>query len=194
VSPITAQRIQEVALRLFAEKGYDATTLSEIASIIGIKKPSIYAHFPGKMELFLEIVKSVAHDYQMCWTDALEQAGGLPADKQLEIIFFTISNHYLNNRDKLSFLVRLWLFPPSECSGDSLLALDKFNKTLLDKTAAIFKKGITDKLFGDHSPEDMAQAYFCMLDGYLARVIRYPDFDYESAVSLMWKSFSLGQK
>ncbi|MBP2651685.1 MAG: TetR family transcriptional regulator [Firmicutes bacterium] len=186
---MTAQKIQQVALKLFAEKGYDATALSEIATKTGIKKPSIYAHFPGKMELFLAIVKNISHDYQACWTDALEQSVNLPADKQLELIFFAVGNHYINSRDKLSFLVRLWLFPPADCATEALDSLHRHNEVILNKVTVIFQQGIKDKIFAPQSPSDMAQAYFCMLDGYLARVIRYPNFDYKRAISLIWQSF-----
>ena len=51
-----AQRILEVAQKLFAIKGYEGTSLSEIAEGTGIKKPSIYAHFSSKEEIFLRVL------------------------------------------------------------------------------------------------------------------------------------------
>ncbi|MBC8830133.1 helix-turn-helix transcriptional regulator, partial [Escherichia coli] len=52
---MTKKLIKEVALTLFAEKGYDGTALSEIAKAVGIKTPSLYAHFASKEALFLEV-------------------------------------------------------------------------------------------------------------------------------------------
>lgn len=52
---MTAYRIQEAAFARFAAQGFDATTLAEIAGDVGIKKPSIYAHFSGKQALFLNL-------------------------------------------------------------------------------------------------------------------------------------------
>jgi len=178
-------------LKLFAEKGYDATTLANIATIIGIKKPSIYAHYPSKMNLFLVIVQGVIDDYRTCWFAALEKSATLPADERLDCIFFSVSNYFINNRDKLAFLVRLWLFPPADCSTDALLALDELTEELIIKIAAIFQQGMDDHIFFHESPEEMAHAYFCVLDGYLARVIRHPDFDYKKALSTIWKPFML---
>lgn len=40
------------AMRLFWEKGYDATSLAELASVMGITKPSLYAAFKDKENLF----------------------------------------------------------------------------------------------------------------------------------------------
>src|ERR671928_2106576 len=48
---VTRTRIQEVALALFATRGYDATSLQEIASALDVTKAALYYHFPSKSEL-----------------------------------------------------------------------------------------------------------------------------------------------
>jgi AcrR family transcriptional regulator len=47
----TRAAIQQVALELFTKKGYDATSLREIADELGIQKPSLYYHFKGKEDI-----------------------------------------------------------------------------------------------------------------------------------------------
>ncbi|MEU4195445.1 helix-turn-helix domain-containing protein [Kribbella sp. NPDC026611] len=49
--PGTRAAIQRVALELFTRKGYEATTLREIADELGIQKPSLYYHFKGKADI-----------------------------------------------------------------------------------------------------------------------------------------------
>lgn len=44
----THDQILVVALRLFAEKGYDATSMREIAEELGLSKPALYYHFDSK--------------------------------------------------------------------------------------------------------------------------------------------------
>ncbi len=51
----TRQRIIEGALRLFAEKGVDATSIRDIASSAAISEPAIYRHFRSKEDLVWEI-------------------------------------------------------------------------------------------------------------------------------------------
>jgi AcrR family transcriptional regulator len=50
-SNVTRTRIQVVALALFATRGYDATSLQEIASALDVTKAALYYHFPSKAAL-----------------------------------------------------------------------------------------------------------------------------------------------
>jgi AcrR family transcriptional regulator len=53
----TRVRILETAQRLFAERGYDATSLREIAEAVGITKAAVYYHYPAKEHLLLELTR-----------------------------------------------------------------------------------------------------------------------------------------
>src|SRR2546430_3825807 len=48
---VTRTRIQDVALALFRTRGYDATSLQEIAAALDVTKAALYYHFPSKAEL-----------------------------------------------------------------------------------------------------------------------------------------------
>lgn len=52
----TRQRILDVSARLFAERGYDRTTVRDIASELGISNPSLYYHFESKEAILLELL------------------------------------------------------------------------------------------------------------------------------------------
>ena len=55
----TRARIQAVALELFAEQGYDKTSLREIAERLDVTKAALYYHFKSKED----IVSSLVEDY-----------------------------------------------------------------------------------------------------------------------------------
>ena len=55
----TRGRIQHVALELFAEHGYERTSLREIAGRLGVTKAALYYHFKSKED----IVRSFTEDY-----------------------------------------------------------------------------------------------------------------------------------
>jgi AcrR family transcriptional regulator len=54
----TRGRIAQAALRLFGEKGYDATGVAEICSTAEVSKGAFYHHFPTKQQLFVELLES----------------------------------------------------------------------------------------------------------------------------------------
>ena len=51
----TRQRIQDVALGLFAEQGYEKTSLREIAEHLDVTKAALYYHFKTKEEILVSI-------------------------------------------------------------------------------------------------------------------------------------------
>jgi AcrR family transcriptional regulator len=56
----TRERIQAIALELFAEQGYEKTSLREIAERLGVTKAALYYHFKSKED----IVRSFVEDYR----------------------------------------------------------------------------------------------------------------------------------
>jgi AcrR family transcriptional regulator len=52
----TRTRIEQTAMRLFAEKGYDSTGVAEICQSADVSKGAFYHHFPSKQELFLGLL------------------------------------------------------------------------------------------------------------------------------------------
>jgi AcrR family transcriptional regulator len=56
----TRERIQSIALELFAEQGYEKTSLREIAERLGVTKAALYYHFKSKED----IVRSFVEDYR----------------------------------------------------------------------------------------------------------------------------------
>jgi len=53
----TKERIFEAAIDLFAQNGFDATSMREIAEAVGIKKASLYSHYKSKDEILEKIVE-----------------------------------------------------------------------------------------------------------------------------------------
>lgn len=72
------ERIEREAMRLFATKGYAATTTKDIAEAAGIKDASIYNHFKGKRDLFESVVEGELRHL----TEVLRESGAMadPAD------------------------------------------------------------------------------------------------------------------
>ena len=72
--PDTRSRIQQVALELFTENGYEATSLREIAERLGVTKAALYYHFKTKDD----IIESLVHDHLTSLEDLVAWAEAQP--------------------------------------------------------------------------------------------------------------------
>jgi AcrR family transcriptional regulator len=70
------QQLFAVALELFAQRGYRATTMDDIAEAAGVTKPLLYQHFSSKRALYLELVDSIAQDLLAAIGRAVMRAEG----------------------------------------------------------------------------------------------------------------------
>ena len=88
----TKQEILKAALDLFSRQGFEATSISQIAGVVGIQKASLYSHFANKQAILEALVKEVLEQYGkhsiIAGTDWTGNAVSLPmtADAAVEMI------------------------------------------------------------------------------------------------------------
>ena len=61
----TKEKIFNVSLDLFSKRGYDSVSLREIAEEVGIKKSSIYSHYPSKEAILMEIFNQFTASFEI---------------------------------------------------------------------------------------------------------------------------------
>jgi AcrR family transcriptional regulator len=68
------RRVQliEVATKLFARHGYEATTTAAIAEAAGVTEPILYRHFKSKQELFVAIARAMSDQTLKHWHDLID--------------------------------------------------------------------------------------------------------------------------
>jgi AcrR family transcriptional regulator len=80
----TRQRIQDVALELFAQRGYEKTSLREIAEHLDVTKAALYYHFKSKEDIVISLFEDLTKpiDELIAW--AREQPSDL--ETKLEVL------------------------------------------------------------------------------------------------------------
>lgn len=80
----TKERILAAALDLFSVKGYDGTTIDDIAARVGIKGPSIYKYLKGKADLFRALGEKIEEEYSVGIDRVLSEAEKVHSGKELK--------------------------------------------------------------------------------------------------------------
>ncbi len=55
-APARRQRIEAAAVEVFADRGYDASSVGEIATAAGVTRTVLYDHFKSKRELYVQVL------------------------------------------------------------------------------------------------------------------------------------------
>ena len=79
------ETIKQVAIDLFFQKGYFATSISEIARGCDIRKASIYYHYKGKEVLLLDIMQTTMQDLLSSLQAGLARAGDVEASMRAAV-------------------------------------------------------------------------------------------------------------
>lgn len=140
------EEIIKTAAKLFKEKGYNAVTMRDLATAMGIKAASLYNHIKSKQEILKEIIISLAEEFT----------------NGMKIIF----NSDISNIEKLNQIVSLHV-NITACNTNEMASLnndwmhledqlDYYSKLRSDYEAnflEIIKQGIIDSEIKSSNPE-----------------------------------------
>jgi AcrR family transcriptional regulator len=98
------EQLLDVGRSLFAQKGFDATSVEEIAATAGVSKPVVYEHFGGKEGLYAVVVDREMRTLLDSITGALSSSGH-PRDL-LESAAFALLDYVESSSDGFRILVR----------------------------------------------------------------------------------------
>ncbi len=88
------EQLLDVGRTLFAERGFEATSIEEIAARAGVSKPVVYEHFGGKEGLYAVVVDREMQYLLACFTNAL--SGGHPRELLEQAAFVLLD--YIEDR------------------------------------------------------------------------------------------------
>lgn len=130
------------AIKLFANKGYEHTTLDEIAEASEFGKGTIYNYFSNKEEIYLAIIESILDDH----TKMMEELAQSNEDLKSFLTKLTKAGmkKSLENKDAFSLIVRVRTQAagndPSIRTGLLKKNMDNNNKILFNKFNDAIKK------------------------------------------------------
>ena len=103
----TKEKILDAALTLFAENGYNGTSVEQIAKAVGIKAPSLYKHFKGKEDILNALIDSAEVRYEEMFGSE-RNIGKIPESRE-EFIEMTMGRIVFTMRDPVIRKTRMFL-------------------------------------------------------------------------------------
>ncbi|MGD8148855.1 TetR family transcriptional regulator [Ornithinimicrobium sp. Y1694] len=135
--PQRRQQLVSVGRSLFAERGFEGTTVEEIAATAGVSKPVIYEHFGGKEGLYAVVVDREIQALLGQITAALQQHEG-NARALLEAAAMALLDYIETSTDGFRILVRD--SPPGQSTGSFASLISDIASQVEHILAAEFKR------------------------------------------------------
>ncbi|MGF9963125.1 TetR/AcrR family transcriptional regulator [Bacillus rhizoplanae] len=188
---MTANRIKSVALSHFARYGYEGTSLANIAQDVGIKKPSIYAHFKGKEELyFICLEESLQKDlefFKQYVKKSEETSFG-------DFLFHLLKDygHRFQESIETMFWLRTSFFPPDAFREQIVEKANAYIESIGQLLVPIFEQAQEKKELCSIEVTEAVAAYLCLTDGLMVEFLFAGIQPFENRLYASWKVFWRG--
>jgi len=176
--------LQIAALKRFAEQGFNGTLLSQIAADVGIKPPSIYAHFKGKEDLFLSLIEPTIEEELNYVREALADCSG--GEKILSAFLGNIERRF-EKAPMMRFLLHMVYIPPLKLAG----RIDKPVQQYMNKLDKIMLDAFKRLRPGSLTPEILADAYMGIIDSLQAEILYGGKRRFRRRLKALWAVFRL---
>jgi AcrR family transcriptional regulator len=170
-------QLLEVARDRFAEQGFHATSMDEIAEAAGVTKPVLYQHFPSKRALYVELLEGTGAEMLRTLAEATTRAG--TGRERVEMGFRAYFDFALGNRSAFRLLLS------SAIRSDPEFA--RIVEEIIDATA----ETISLLIYIDASPEQrlvLASALVGMGESVGRWALQRPESDVDPAQLAQWIS------
>ena len=123
----TKQEILEASLELFSVQGFEATSISQIAGAVGIRKASLYSHFESKQAILDALVKDVLEQYGAHSIFARADWEDLADTKDMQVLTSDAAAQMILGQ------IRYILHDPSISRARKMLVIEQFQNPELAK-------------------------------------------------------------
>jgi AcrR family transcriptional regulator len=158
-SEVYRQHVLEAAVGVFAERGFDATRVQEIAQQADLSLGTIYSVFPGKQELYEAILAEHGQALLALVTAVHER--GAPARDALDELIGIYIDYFVGHPDFLRMHLRSgasWALGP-------VLGTERqraYWQRIHELQADIFRRGVRERAFVDEDPDYLAKLFSVM--------------------------------
>ena len=162
--------IKNAALKYFTIHGYEGASLSQITEEIGMKKQSIYAHFKGKDDLFLQVLRDAKETELSSKLQYFSKIDSQNPEKDLYGFLLLVIDLFQKN-EQLKFWLRMSFFPPAHLTK----AIEKEVIDIEEKVQAVLENKFQDWIDTKRIIQDAAKtptyAFLGVVDSILLELV-----------------------
>lgn len=164
------EEILKAATPVFADKGYHATSMEDIAYAAGVAKGTLYLYYKSKAELFTELNFKLLEETDR-WLDEASRIGGSLWDK-IEYLVNSSLTYFTENKDVFSILQRETPLESVAVNYEAAERIKAIMKGRVGRLAVIFSEhrdeGEVSDEFSDHEA-----AFLCLnvMEGIVRRFL-----------------------
>lgn len=170
---MTKNKLKNVAMRLFGEKGYDGTALSEIAKEVGVKTPAIYAFYDNKEDLFMTVFREAMESYNSYVQELSEEQKVMSVKDSLHGILLRQYEFYQQSPEESLFVLRYVVFPPVFLKDTIEDAFGHSDEKLTKIIEQYIVRGIEAGVIRDQSVQLLTDAFLNLMDGLSMQYFYY---------------------
>jgi AcrR family transcriptional regulator len=166
--PDVRTQILHEATRLFAEQGFDGTSIRAISDEVGIAKPSLLYHFPSKDELRRVVLEQVFSHWNEVLPELLKVATS--GEGRFESLMTEVLSFFLADTNRAKLLTREMLDRPEEINEQLRTFLSPWMRLMADYIRRGQEEGI---IYRDVDPDAYILHVIQMVVGGLSTSIVY---------------------
>lgn len=178
----TRELIQSAAVRVFAQRGFAASSIRHIAEEAGLSTGSIYRHYASKEALFDELLGQASTGLTAASAMFMSEADPLTLVREFTRVF--LADLAGGNGEVEFFLVMNQGFLTDTPSGTAE-RLAATQRPLWDAFADLVRRGQATGQFEDGDPAQITAYYFAMLAGVAGMRTVIPDAITETGVDVV---------
>lgn len=170
---LTKDKLKNVAMRLFGEKGYEGTALSEIAKEVGVKTPAIYAFYENKEDLFMTVFREAMESYNTYIQELSVEQKVLSVRDSLHGILLRQYEFYQQSPEECLFVLRYIVFPPVFLKDTIEDAFSQSDEKLTKIIEYFIVRGIEEGVIRDQPLQLLTDAFLNVMDGLSMQYFYY---------------------
>lgn len=187
---MTKARILASARNLFARKGYAETSLREIAEDVGIRTPSLYAHFPSKEALYAAVYAEVVVDHTAFFEEVVHSTADLDPLPRLRHLLEGIGRYYRDRQDLHEFSLRAAVDERGP-SGERLREIFLDSESILGLAVRrAYDDGVAAGSFAGGDADGFTALVFVIMDGLFLQLTHYSSELYAERFEQAWGHLS----